>query len=693
MVSVTPTDDTKSAATDHLSAVRNQGGSPESARRGEEGRDNEMHTLKTIQELQARQFELEAQLRELLRSQEELKAARNKYAFLYDFAPVGYFTFDQEGTIHSANLAGGRMVGSERGDLVGRKFTHFVAREDGFVFANFIRTVFASQEKETCRVRLAQEEPLPLSVRIEGMVTESGDECLAVLVDITEKQRGEQALAESEYNLAKAQAMTHVGSWSFDPASGDVKASAELLRIMRLRREETTQEDFASVVHPDDLVTVMEHLRLGIEHGRSYEIEHRLQFPDGMLRWVYTIVEPMVNSAGRVLRLYGTTQDITERKQAEVELRNKTNELQAIFDSIGDGITVYDHHGRVQHHNLISPQLFPGKTQQGKACREIFHPETSAPPQGCPVEKALRGERVDASLVVSREGNKTLYLDITATPIRDALGEKNRALVFFRDVSEKRLQEMHLIQAEKMSSIGILATGIAHEINNPLTSVAGCAEALLRRFRDEPALKEESRLDVFPHYLEMILRESYRCKGIIDHLLSFGRKSDGFPIKVDVNMVLMEILELLRYQAGYRQIKVVTSLKKELPRVLGDPSGLRQVCMNLLVNAHQAIRGAGVVEVSTDNLDDAMVSIVIRDNGCGMAQEIRDRIWEPFFTTKEVGKGIGLGLALTYNIVKRHGGEIRLESRVGEGSQFTVLLPISGAGGAEIAPTKSLLNH
>jgi signal transduction histidine kinase len=222
----------------------------------------------------------------------------------------------------------------------------------------------------------------------------------------------------------------------------------------------------------------------------------------------------------------------------------------------------------------------------------------------------------------------------------------------------------------------VLATGTAHEINNPLTSVAGCAEALLRRFRDDPSLKEDVRLDVFPHYLEVMVRESHRCKGIIGHLLSFGRKSDGTAVKVDINRALLEVLELLRYQSSYQHVIVDTHLKTELPQVLGDPSGFRQVFMNLLVNAYQATEGGGLVEVTTDQIDDATVSVEIRDNGCGMSQDILERIWEPFFSTKEVGKGVGLGLALTYNIIKRHGGEIRLESRVGEGAQFTVLLPV-----------------
>nr|WP_246559414.1 PAS domain S-box protein [Geoanaerobacter pelophilus] len=609
------------------------------------------------------------------RSREELEASRNKYALLYDFAPVGYFTFDTKGVIQSVNLFGVRLLGVDRDQLVNRRFEQFVADEDLFLFGKFLQKVFVGYGKETCRLRLVSDKPQPLYVRIEAMVTASGEECLAVLVDITEKKMAERALSESEYNLTKAQSMTHVGSWSLDPISGEIKASDELLRIMRLGRDEATREAFAGVVHPDDHDAVMEQLRMGAECGKSYEIEHRLQFRDGSSRWVYTIVEPQVNFAGRVVKLYGTTQDITERKQAEVDLSNKTNELQAIFDSISDGITVYDQEGRVQHHNLIGPQLYPKEIKPGNSCRELFHPESTTMPDDCPVEKALQGERVETSHVSVRDGQRTQYVEITATPIRDALGERNRALVFFRDVSRKRLQEMHLIQTEKMSSIGVLATGIAHEINNPLTSVAGCAEALLRRFRDEPALKDDCRLDVFPHYLEVIVRESYRCKGIIDHLLSFGRKTDGSFTLVDMNVILLEILELLRHQSAYRQVEVVKELQEGLPRIMGDPSGLRQVCMNLLVNAHQAITGAGRVTLKTERQGDSLVVIRIRDTGCGIGQEIIDRIWDPFFTTKEVGKGVGLGLALSYDIVKRHGGEIEVESRPGEGTLFTVLLP------------------
>ncbi len=633
--------------------------------------------MKTQRELQLKESELRSKIEELRKSQEELETSRNTYAFLYDFAPVGYFTFDPDGIIRSVNQTGERLLSDDHSSLIDQNFEHYVSADDCFVFSRFLRTVFTSGKKETCRLQLIRPDQQPLYVRIEAQVTDSGAECLAVLVDITEKKLADQALAESEYNLAKAQEMTQLGSWSFDPATGKIQASTQLLRILRLRPEETTQEAFASVVHPDDYHNVMHHLRLGIEQGRSYEIEHRLKFADGSERWVYSIIETMANSAGTVQRLYGTTQDITARKQAEDELQNKTNELQAIFDSICDGIIVYDHEAIIQHHNLIGSQFLTPSIEIGKSCREIFHPESSSHPQNCPVEIALQGKRVDISMTWHTEEPGTRYLDVTATPIRDAVTGRHRALVFLRDVTEKRLQEMHLIQAEKMSSIGVLATGIAHEINNPLTSVAGCAEALQRRFRDEPGLEGDSRLDAFPHYLQVIVREVYRCKGIIDHLLSFSRTSEGSIGKVDLNLILLEIIELLKYQPGYQQVEVVPQLQPDLPAIIADPSGLRQVFMNLLVNAHQSIEERGRVEVRTEQTDASMLAVVIRDNGCGMSEEIIERIWEPFFTTKEVGRGVGLGLALTYNIVMEHGGDIQLTSKVGKGSEFVVSLPIS----------------
>ena len=627
-------------------------------------------------ELKQRNLELELQVAELCRSNAAMEASRNKYSLLYDFAPVGYLTLDRTGVVQTVNQTGASLLGMARSSITERSFGLFLTEDGRATFTTFLKQVFESKMKETCRLQLANDGNGPLFVRIEATTTEPGDECNLVLVDITERRRADEALRESEYNLSKAQKMSHVGSWRSDPASGELVVSDELLLILGLDRAEATQEAFVSVIHPEDLAPVMSLLRMGVERGTSYEIEHRLQLKDGTVKWVFTVVEPSVNSAGKNVRLYGTTQDITERKRAEVALRNQKNEFQAIFDSVKDGVIVFDQSGLIQHINHVCPRLFPPELLSGGSCRDIFHLEHSSR-QSCPVERALRGERVETSLISQREGHGTRYLDVTATPIEDALGEQARALVFFRDVTEKRVQELQLIQAEKMSSLGILAAGIAHEINNPLTSVAGYAEALLRRFRDDATMEKDSRFAAFPTYLEVIVRESYHCKGIIDNLLNFSRKSDGLAVAVDLNVILSEIVELLMHQPGHDRVEFVTAFGENLP-VQGDPSGLRQVFMNLLYNAFQSVKEHGVVEITTARSDDGeAVEVRIRDTGCGIAPEVMDRIWDPFFTTKEVGRGIGLGLALTYNIVKRHCGTIHVESKPDAGSLFTVRLPVA----------------
>ncbi|MDD2850551.1 MAG: ATP-binding protein [Desulfuromonadaceae bacterium] len=368
-------------------------------------------------------------------------------------------------------------------------------------------------------------------------------------------------------------------------------------------------------------------------------------------------------------------QKIHELEAANLGLRSKSSELQAMFDSISDGVIVYDNNGMVQHRNHVCPQYFPQKTLPGCSCRELFHPEYESAPHDCPVERALAGERVEISMTSQNSDMKDSYFDVTATPIEDNKSEQKRALVFLRDVTEKRLQELQLMQAEKLSSIGVLAAGVAHEINNPLSSVAGYAEALLRRFSEENSLTEDRRFDDFPKYLQVIVRESYRCKGIIDSLLSFSRKSDGSLSNVDINDVLSEVLELVRYKSRYEKIEIRTNFQSDIPDVIGDPSGLRQVCLNLLLNAHQAIHGAGIVEISTRMIDTSTVQFEVRDTGCGIPKETIDQIWNPFFTTKDVGKGLGLGLAVTYNIIKRLGGDISVESQVGIGSKFSVRMP------------------
>jgi PAS domain S-box-containing protein len=364
-------------------------------------------------------------------------------------------------------------------------------------------------------------------------------------------------------------------------------------------------------------------------------------------------------------------QKIAELEAANQSLRTKKSELQAVFDAIGDGVIIYDRDALVQYRNHLTPRLFPEETLIGTNCQALFHPDR-ADHISCPVDRALRGESCQMSFSIARRGGKNLYFDVTATPIADPLAG-NQALLLIRDVSERRAQELQLLQAEKMSSIGMLAAGVAHEINNPMTSVAGYAEALQRRFRGAPDLSGDPRLEDFPHYLEIIVREVYRCKGIIDSLLSFSRKSEGALGHVDLNEIVREVLELVRHLGRDKNITLEEKLFVPLPPVHGDACALRQVFLNLVLNALQAIEGKGAVLVETAVEETQVVARVI-DTGTGIAAELLDQIWNPFFTTKVVGQGQGLGLALTYDIIKKHDGVIEVQSQVGKGTEFIVKL-------------------
>jgi signal transduction histidine kinase len=367
-------------------------------------------------------------------------------------------------------------------------------------------------------------------------------------------------------------------------------------------------------------------------------------------------------------------QKIQELEAVNLGLRFKQMELQTIFDAISDGVVIYDSKKLVQHRNHVCPQLFPRETLVGTGCRALFHPETRSAPDSCPVEKALAGQNCQWSFTASTEKHdRKQFFEVTATPIENP-GGGYRALIFLRDVTQKRMQELNVLQAEKMSSIGILAAGVAHEINNPMNSVAGYAEALQRRLKNCPELRDDKRLEDFGPYLEVIIREVYRCKSIIDNLLSFSRKSDGSKGEVHLNAIIREVLQLLQHKSRYESILVRETLAESLPVMHGDAGALRQVFLNLLLNAMQAIRDEGTVEVTTRSVP-GWLEARVTDTGSGIPAEMIDQIWNPFFTTKTVGQGSGLGLALVYDIVKHHGGEIAVTSTVGKGTEFIVRFP------------------
>lgn len=235
-------------------------------------------------------------------------------------------------------------------------------------------------------------------------------------------------------------------------------------------------------------------------------------------------------------------------------------------------------------------------------------------------------------------------------------------------IKKLREKQSQLVEAEKLASIGKLAAGIAHEINNPLTSVLTFSNLMLEQCPPEDPRHSK---------LKLMVKETDRARTIIRQLLNFGRESVIKPEKIDINRPVTEIAESLVAQEAFRGIELSLKLAEGLPEVYADPAQLGQVVLNLLLNAVHAITPPGRIEVSTA-LTDSTIEIRFSDTGKGIPQENLHRIFDPFFTTKSSSKGTGLGLAVSYGIIKKHGGDIMVESVVGKGTTFTVRLPLYG---------------
>jgi two-component system NtrC family sensor kinase len=275
------------------------------------------------------------------------------------------------------------------------------------------------------------------------------------------------------------------------------------------------------------------------------------------------------------------------------------------------------------------------------------------------------------------------FNDMTADLGR-ARAELNELIEELESKVEERSRELlaaraEVAQGEKLASIGVLAAGIAHELNNPLTGVLTFTSLMRKKVLDGSEDAED---------LDLVIRETKRCASIIRRLLDFAREK--VPVKgfFNLNQVLEDTVRFVERPASLQKIAITMDLDPDLPQIWGDADLIKQVALNILVNAQQAIDGAGTITVvtrtyvakisqPTEETATPMVELAIKDTGCGIPEANMQRIFDPFFTSKEVGKGTGLGLSVSYGIIKAHGGEIKVASVVGQGTTFRILLPIT----------------
>jgi PAS domain S-box-containing protein len=509
-------------------------------------------------------------------------------------------------------------------------------------------------------------------------------ELLRVVVmaqDVTTRKQLKTDLAHSEEQLAEAQALTHLGHWDWDIVSGELVWSDEIYRIFGLEREsfEPTNTSFFDLIHPDDEPRVHVTLDASLAAGLPFELEFRIVRPDGEQRVLYSRGVVIRNSTDQPVRMFGIAQDITEQRMAVEKLTESEVRFSTVFRAspiafgigrLSDGqfidvneafLTLYGYaRQEVIGHTALELNLWPTGEDRARFIATL--------------QEHGRVQQVDVKF--RRSSGKLVDIQISAELIR--LDGQKYMLAMLQDVSERKRLEERLRHTLKMEGIGHLAVGMAHEFNNILSAMMMNLGLLQSKPLD--AEGAESLSDMNSLFA--------RAADLVRQLLAFGRKSPMHTQSVDLRQIVNGFSNTLR-SVVEDHIIVEFKAPAELSRVQADKDKIDEVLMNVCLNARDAMPQGGRLTLELEEClltaeharahQDAragrFVSLSVRDTGCGISEPARRRLFEPFFTTKSVGKGTGLGLAAVHGIILQHHGWIEVESQIGRGTTFRILLP------------------
>jgi two-component system cell cycle sensor histidine kinase/response regulator CckA len=625
-----------------------------------------------VHELGTHQIELEMQNEELRKAQSELEESRNRYSNLYDFAPIGYFTFDKNGIIIEVNLTGANIIGIERSFLINKPFSLYIAFGSRDVFYLHLRQVFRTNARQTCEIKLVDKNKNQFYALLESLVVQDNEgnfsQCRTAISDITKHKLEDEALQESEARYRElAESIDEV----FFAMDRDLRyiywnnASEALTRIS------------AKDAVGKSLFELFPELK-GSRAEKLYRGVLKTQQPQRFVHKYRVEGENLFFEMNAYPSKFGISviaKNITERERAEEQILEQAS----LLDKAYDAIAVRDLKNRFIYWNKGAERLYGWTAEEaiGKNAFELLYKRES--PQLIEVQKSVieKGEWSGELHEVTKDGREVI-VESRWTLVHDSEGEPKSILVINTDITEKKKFESQLLRAQRMESIGTLAGGIAHDLNNLMTPMMLSLQMLKGKYTDE----QSQRL------LTILEKNSQRGADLIKQVLSFARGVEGERKPLQVTHIISEI-EKVAKETFPRNIEIRTDMHKDLWTIAGDTTQLHQVLMNLCVNARDAMSEGGILSISAENIfvDEnyarmyaeakvgSYVAIAVSDTGTGIPPEILDRIFEPFFTTKKLGKGTGLGLSSALAIVKSHGGFVNVYSEVGNGTKFKVYLP------------------
>ena len=498
-----------------------------------------------------------------------------------------------------------------------------------------------------------------------------------VICDITESKRAEEALQERQEHYNNIIESIPSSLLTIDNKLRVVSANRNFLQKARRSEAETTGRRINEVFSPAVLAysKLEERIIEVFETGRPFRGGEMERLPGLFGRVYFYRVSPLKDEKGEVKNTVLLMDDVTEQKRLSVEVRRAERHLASVVDSANDLVVSMDAEGRILTWNKAAGQTsgFRFREVKGQYLPNLCVEEDQQRMRSWLLQLA-RGQFTKRSMEINLRTKRGGEIPISWACSR-MLDDEHRIaglVAVGRDLTERKRLEAQLIKSAKLTSLGVMAGGIAHEIRNPLAIGSAAAQLLLERPDDEKLRKEAA---------EKIYSGIQRASYIVENLLKFARPPEERMAAVDVSEALEETLSLLANQLRVQQIELRKDFISDLRSVIGNKSLLQGVFSNLILNACSAMPDGGSLTVTAGVNSDNQVEIGFADTGSGIAKESLSDIFDPFFTTMPVGKGIGLGLSISYSIVQQHQGTIEVASQVGQGAIFTIRLPARPDGG------------
>jgi PAS domain S-box-containing protein len=615
------------------------------------------------------------------RMESKIREATKRFEKIAEMGEDGIIVFDEDSRIEFANQIAAEIMGLPKEQILSREFFSLIGKRDEEFLEEMVMRGEGLGQKVCTEMSIQTSQGPVKETEVCLAPTRSEDgriKTYAYIRDITERKKFEKDLKESEEKYRTLFERVRHGLFISSREGNFIDCNQAMLEMTGYQdKEEFLKIDIAKdlYVNPEDRKTFRELVeRLG--SVKDFEVEFKKK--NGEKITILLTAHANRDEKEKIIGYEGLNIDITDRKRMERELKEANEFLTNLIESSVDGIIVTDMKGNILIFNRGAENMLGYKSEEvvGKMnIRSIYPPGVAKE-----VMEKLKspdygglGKLTSFPISHRRKDGELIEGDLSASLIYNEKGKEIASVGIFKDLRERLRMERELqktqqalLQSEKLAAMGRLTSQIAHELNNPIYGIMNTLE-LLRT--EVPPESKRRRI------LELSLSETQRLSEMLRNMLSFSKPEEEKRRPIKINELVEGILLVMEKQMRESNIKVETDFDNEIPEVMASTNQMRQVMLNMIKNAKEAMPKGGTLTVRTAK-ENNKVWIQIQDTGMGIPEELRDKIFEAFFTTKQKVKGVGLGLSVCYGIIKDHGGEINVESEEGKGTIFTISLPI-----------------